>query len=95
MTVNYYKSEMIAIPPWPKSKPNELPFESCGKPTDKSREHERCLLMSRNSAVWYAHTVEELVIWTVEREYGKHSLYILVFTSSYRRVRNAAVILYT
>ena len=39
MTVNYYKSEMIAIPPWPKSKPNELPFESCAKPTDKSQEH--------------------------------------------------------
>ena len=28
--------------------------------------------MSHNSAVWYAHTVEELVIWTVEREYGKY-----------------------
>ena len=72
LTVNYYKSEMIAIPPWPKSKPNELPFESCAKPTDKSKEHRRCLIMSRNSAVWYAHTVEELVIWTVEREYGKY-----------------------
>ena len=71
LTVNYYKSEMIAIPPWPKSKPNELPFESCAKPTSKSQEHRRCLIMSRNSAVWYAHTVEELVIWTVEREYGK------------------------
>ena len=71
MTVNFYKSEMIAIPPWPKSKPNELPFESCAKPTDKSKEHKRCLIMSRNSAVWYAHTVEELVIWTIEREYGK------------------------
>ena len=63
MTVNFCKSEMIAIPPWPKSKPNELPFESCPKPTDKSKEHRQCL--------WYAHTVEELVIWTVEREYGK------------------------
>ena len=71
MTVNYYKSEMIAIPPWPKSKPNELPFESCAKPSDKSQDHKRCLIMSRNSAVWYAHTVEELVIWTVEREHGK------------------------
>ena len=71
LTVNYYKSDMIAIPPWPKSKPNDLPFESCAKPTDKSQEHKRCLVMSRNSAVWYAHTVEELVIWTVEREYGE------------------------
>ena len=56
MTVNYYKSEMIAIPPWPKSKPNELPFELCAKPTDKSKDHKRCLIMSRNSTVWYAHT---------------------------------------
>ena len=71
MTVNYYKSEMIAIPPWPKSKPNKLPFESCAKPTDKSKDH---LITSRNSAMWYAHTIEEIVIWTVEREYGKHRL---------------------
>ena len=80
LTVNYYKSEMIAIPPWPKSKPNELPFESCAKPTDKSQEHRRCLVMSRNSAVWYAHTVEELVIWTVEREYGGFSCVLCVNT---------------
>ena len=72
MTVNYYKSEMIAIPPWPKSKPNKLSFESCGKLTDKSQKHRRCLSMARNSEVWYAHTVEELVIWTVEREWGKY-----------------------
>ena len=78
MTVNYYKSEMIAIPPWPKNKRSKPSFESCGKPADKSKEHRRCLIMSRNSAVWYAHTVEELVIWTVEREcgrYKKHNFY--------------------
>jgi len=74
MTVNYYESDMIAIPPWPKSKPNDLPFESCAKPKDKSNDHKRCLIMSRNSAVWYAHTVEELVIWTVERENGEYTL---------------------
>ena len=72
MTINYYKSEMIAIPPWPKSRPNDLPFESCAKPKDKSNDHKRCLIMSHNSEVWFAHTVEELVIWTIEREYGEH-----------------------
>ena len=41
---------------------------------DKSHDHKRCLIMSCNSAVWYAHTVEELVIWTVEGEYGKLQL---------------------
>ena len=71
MTHNFYKSDMIAIPPWPRSKPNDLPFESCAKPKDKSNDHKRCLIMSRNSPVWYAHTVEELVIWTIERERGK------------------------
>jgi len=71
--MNCYKSEIIAIPPWPNSKPNELPSESCTKPTDKSKEHKRQLVMSHNSAVWYAHTVEELVIW---REYGK--LYLVL-----------------
>jgi len=78
MTVNYYKSKMIAIPPWPKRKPNKLPFESCAKPTDKSHDHKRCLIMSRNSEVWYAHTVEELVIWTVERECGKLSIILII-----------------
>ena len=39
LTVNYYESEMIAIPLWPRSKPNELPFESCGKPSDTSHNH--------------------------------------------------------
>ena len=71
MTVNYYKSGMIAIPPWPRNKRSKSSFESCGKPTDISKDHRRCLIMSRNSAVWYAHTVEELVIWTVERECSK------------------------
>ena len=69
MTVNHYKFEMIPIPPWAKSKPNKLPFESCTKPT---KNHKHCLFIACNSAVWYAHTVEELVIWTVEREYGKY-----------------------
>ena len=32
--------------------------------------------MSHNLAMWYVHTVEEMVIWTVEREYGKHKLNI-------------------
>ena len=86
MTENYYKFKTIAIPPWPKSKPNELPFESCAKPTDKSNNHRRCLIMSRNSAVWYAHTVEELVIWTVEREYGK-------FTNSSIVLANMCIII--
>ena len=71
MTVNYYKHEMIAIPPWPRSKQNKLSFESCAKPTEKSLNHKRCWIMSCNSEVWYAHTVEELVIWTVERQYGE------------------------
>ena len=39
MTVNHYKSEMIAIPPWPRSKPNKSPFQSCAKPTDRSQDH--------------------------------------------------------
>ena len=68
MTVNHYKSEMIAIPPWAKSKPNKLPFESCTKPSP----HKHCFIFACNSSVWFAHTVEELVIWTVEREYGKY-----------------------
>ena len=76
MTVNHYEFEMIAIPPWPEGKPNKLPFESCTKLTEN---HKQCLVMSRNSAVWFAHTVEELVIWTVEREYGKQNVATYIY----------------
>jgi hypothetical protein len=55
------------IPPLPKHMKNSnIPFAVC-----KKAEHQTCYAMSRGTNPWFPHTVEELVIWTVEREKGK------------------------
>lgn len=54
------------IPPLPKHMKNSnIPFAVC-----KKAEHQTCYAMSRGTNPWFPHTVEELVIWTVEREKG-------------------------
>lgn len=54
------------IPPLPKHMKNSnIPFAVC-----KKNEHQTCYAMSRGTNPWFPHTVEELVIWTVEREKG-------------------------
>ena len=54
------------IPPLPKHMKNSnIPFAVC-----KKAEHQTCYAMSRGTNPWFPHTVEELVIWTVERERG-------------------------
>ena len=55
------------IPPLPKHMKNcNIPFAVC-----KKAEHQTCYAMSRGTNPWFPHTVEELVIWTVEREKGR------------------------
>ena len=55
----------LPIAPWPRSKPHLTPFEYCQKD-----DHHRCFKVYSEDEFWYAHSVEELVVWTVEREYG-------------------------
>lgn len=58
----------VAIPIAPRDllrKPHK-PFSVCQR-----REHEACFEMAGTSEIWYAHTIEELVVWTIEREYGE------------------------
>lgn len=60
------------IPPLPKHMKNSnIPFAVC-----KKAEHQTCYAMSRGTNPWFPHTVEELVIWTVERERGKRRSYL-------------------
>ena len=53
------------MPSWAK-RHLEKPLSICQKD-----DHYLCYERSANSDIWFAHTIEELVIWTIEREYGK------------------------
>ena len=54
----------VAIHPVPKHMQHSTtPFLVC-----KKGDHQTCHHMSRTTNPWFPHTVEELVIWTVERE---------------------------
>lgn len=59
-------SKWISIPPLPKHmKLSKAPFMICRKD-----DHHTCYAMSKGADPWFPHTVEEMVIWTVERETG-------------------------
>ena len=74
MCQNEFNLSMIPVPPAPvsfMSQPNK-PFEYC-----KKDGHPHCFEKAASNEVWYSHSLEELVIWTVERHYGEsiHVLY--------------------
>ena len=58
------KVPIPSAPKWSLDKANK-PFGICSRTT-----HQSCFEMSATAAVWFAHTIEELVIWTIEREYS-------------------------
>ena len=61
---NYNHSRFIPVLPIPKHmKDASSPFCIC-----KKNDHAQCYQMSKSTNPWFPHTVEELVIWTVERE---------------------------
>lgn len=65
-------SEHAPIPPLPKHMKNSnIPFAVC-----KKTEHQTCYAMSRGTNPWFPHTVEELVIWTVERDRGTTDVHV-------------------
>lgn len=69
-------SEWIPVPPLPKHmKQSKSPFFMC-----KKDEHSTCYAMSKGTNPWFPHTVEEMVIWTVERETGWYlSMHFIAF----------------
>ncbi len=44
-------------------------FEMC-----KKTDHSVCYAMSRDTNPWFPHTIEELVVWIVERDTGELDL---------------------
>ena len=60
-----YFGDHVAIPPYPRGGPSNKVFEYCQK-----KDHFRCFKVYYNQGFWYTHSVEEAVIWTVERELG-------------------------
>ena len=60
----------VAIPPTPKHRENIKTFQCCNKYKNIS-EHKKCLLLTRRGNAWYPHSIEEMVIWTVEYKQGK------------------------
>ena len=52
-----------AAPKWFFRHPNK-PFAICQRP-----DHKECFKQAAGSELWYAHTIEELVIWTIEMRF--------------------------
>lgn len=61
---NFKELPIPSAPKWSYEK-RDKPFTMCTR-----RVHHGCFEMSANSEVWFAHTIEELAVWTIEREYG-------------------------
>ena len=65
---NFGNLREIPIPPAPRwfFKNANKPFGFCER-----NDHYSCFEMSASSEIWFAHTIEELVIWTIEREHSE------------------------
>ena len=57
--------KFVAIPPTPIRKANIPVFYYCPKSRETSK-HKRCLLLTRKEDAWFPHSIEEMVIWTIE-----------------------------
>ena len=66
----------VAIPPTPFKKPNISAFYYCPKFKETSK-HKKCLLLTRKENACFPHSVEEMVIWTIEFKKGKFLIRIL------------------
>ena len=62
--------KFVAIPPTPKHTDNISAFLCCKKYRSVS-EHKKCLLLTRKGNAWFPHSIEEMVIWTIEYKQGE------------------------
>ena len=60
----------VAIPPTPNHTDNIKSFQCCKK-YEKVSEHKKCLQLTRRGNAWFPHSIEEMVIWTIEYKTGK------------------------
>ena len=61
----------VAIPPTPSHTDKIKTFQCCSKYEKTSSEHKECLLLTRKGNAWFPHSIEEMVIWTIEYKQGK------------------------
>ena len=67
----------VAIPPTPKHKDNIKAFQLCNK-----CEHRKCMLLAKKGNAWYPHSIEEMVIWTIEYKGGKTYVSLVILLLS-------------
>ncbi|XP_065891374.1 3'-5' exoribonuclease HELZ2-like isoform X2 [Dysidea avara] len=59
----------VGIPPTPKHTDRITSFKYCNK-YERTADHTTCLRLTRRGNAWYPHSVEEIVIWTIEYKQG-------------------------
>ena len=64
----------VAIPPTPNHRDNLNVFKCCSK-YQQAAEHKKCLLLTRRGNAWFPHSIEEMVIWTIEYKTGIQRTY--------------------
>ena len=62
--------KFVAILPTPKHTDKIRAFLYCKKYGSVS-EHRKCLLLTRKGNAWFPHSIEEMVIWTIEYKQGE------------------------
>ena len=60
--------KFVAIPPTPKHTKKIKEFHYCKK--KKTSKHKKCLRFTRKGNAWFPHSIEEMVIWTIEYKQG-------------------------
>ena len=70
MCRNFRNSKVVPIPPPPKflmsAENRHKPFQYC-----RNVDHSECYVKSVVKESSYAHSIEELAVWTVERHYSE------------------------
>ena len=69
----YGNFNFVAIPPTPDHTDNISSFKCCNKYKNGS-EHKKCLQLTMRGNAWYPHSIEEMVIWTIEHKEGSYSI---------------------
>ena len=61
--------KFVSIPPTPKHTDRIISFKYCNK-YERTADHTTYLRLTRRGNAWYPHSVEEIVIWTIEYKQG-------------------------
>ena len=74
--------KFVAIPPTPEHTDKIRAFCYCNKyKKAKVSKHKKCLLLTRKGNAWFPHSIEEMVIWTIEYKQGELNNLMSLFCS--------------